>query len=279
MHRRAAPRHVAGILGLVGALLVALPSAAAPKAELWERWTAHDPAATRTVDHGLWDAFLRTHVRAHPSGVNRVAYGEVDARSRASLDRYLRDLAAIPVSALARPEQKAFWINLYNALTVRVVLDHFPVASIRDIDISPGLFSSGPWGAKLIEIEGEQLGLDDIEHRILRPIWRDARVHYAVNCASIGCPNLRGHAYAAADLDAALDAAARDFVNHPRGARVERGRLRVSSIYVWFVEDFGGDDAGVIAHLRRHAEPALADALVGVAHVDGDDYDWSLNAP
>ena len=68
MHRRAAPRHVAVILGLVGALLVALPSAAAPKAELWERWTAHDPAATRTVDHGLWDAFLRTHVRAHPSG-------------------------------------------------------------------------------------------------------------------------------------------------------------------------------------------------------------------
>jgi Protein of unknown function, DUF547 len=87
------------------------------------------------------------------------------------------------------------------------------VASIRDIAISPGLFSVGPWGGKLIEVEGEPLSLDDIEHRILRPIWRDPRLHYAVNCAALGCPNLRSSAFTAANADILLETAASDYVN------------------------------------------------------------------
>jgi Protein of unknown function, DUF547 len=87
------------------------------------------------------------------------------------------------------------------------------VASIRDIAISPGLFSVGPWGRKLIEVEGEPLSLDDIEHRILRPIWRDPRLHYAVNCAALGCPNLRSSAFTAANADILLETAASDYVN------------------------------------------------------------------
>ncbi len=267
-------RAAACLMLLAGALA---PAAAAPRAELWERWTAHDPRSQATVDHAAWDRVLAAHVRPGADGVNRFAYAAVTADERAALDGYLERLSATPVSTLSRAEQLAFWINLYNALTVRVVLDHYPVASIRDIDISPGLFSDGPWGRKLIAVEGEPLSLDDVEHRILRPIWRDPRIHYAVNCASIGCPDLRRDAFTAATADASLDAAARAYVNHPRGARVEDGRLIVSSIYEWFQEDFGGDDAGVIAHLRRHAAPALAAALERVERIDDDEYDWSLN--
>ena len=111
----------------------------------------------------------------------------------------------------------------------------------------------------------------------MRPIWRDPRIHYAVNCASLGCPNLLKTAFTAENTETLLETAAVDYVNHPRGARVEAGRLLTSSIYRWFKADFGGDDAGVIRHLRRYAAPELARELDGVDHIADDDYDWSLN--
>ncbi len=249
----------------------------APKAELWARWQSHDAANQETIDHGIWADLLGRYVTVDPDGVNRFDYAEVGVTEQAALRAYIEGLTALPISAYGRAEQLAYWINLYNALTVRVVLDAYPVDSIRDIDISPGLFADGPWGRKLVRIEGEDLSLNDIEHRILRPIWRDPRIHYAVNCAAIGCPNLPATAFTGETVDARLEQAARDYVNHPRGSRVAGGRLLVSSIYVWFQEDFGGDDRGVIAHLKRYAEPDLAAQLMGLSEIDGHDYDWRLN--
>lgn len=263
----------------VGALLLlAVPGArAAPKADPWQRWSAHDETSQTRVDHEAWSAFLARYVSADRLGVHRVDYGAVTREDRAALAAYLGRLGATPVSTLRRDEQRAFWINLYNGLTVRVILDHYPVASILDIDISPGLFAQGPWGKKLISVEGQPVSLDDIEHRILRPLWRDPRIHYAVNCASRGCPNLRKTAFSADRTEATLERSARDFVNHPRGARVAKGELTVSSLYRWFEYDFGGDDAGVLAHLRRYAAPELRRALDTVDSIDDDQYDWSLN--
>lgn len=266
---------VALFLPLAG--LVSLERLFAPRAELWNRWATHDPASTQRVDHGAWDRLLKAYVAPGADGVNRVAYGRVAAPDRAALDAYLAGLAATAVSGLTRAEQRAYWINLYNALTLRVVLAHYPVETIRDIDISPGLFADGPWDKKLIEIEGEAVSLNDIEHRVLRPIWKDPRIHYAVNCASIGCPDLQPTAFTAANAEALLDAAVRAYVNHPRGARVKDGRLVVSSIYVWFREDFGDSDAAVIAHLRRYADADLAAALQGATKIAGHEYDWRLN--
>lgn len=262
---------------LAGVLLavVGLPTAAAPKADLWERWTAHDPSATATIDHSPWDRFLKTYVVTFPDGVNRLAYARVSNADRKRLDRYIDGLTALPISAYSRHEQRAYWINLYNAMTVRVILDHYPVESIRQIRLS--LFSIGPWRKKLITVEGEKLSLDDIEHRILRPIWRDPRLHYAVNCAAIGCPNLQTEAYTASNADTLLDRGARKYVNNPRGAEFRNGRLIVSSIYDWFQQDFGSSDEGVIEHLRRYAEPALAARLSGTQRISGDRYDWALN--
>ncbi|MBM3564808.1 MAG: DUF547 domain-containing protein [Alphaproteobacteria bacterium] len=265
----------------LGAFALSATVAAAPRAELWARWTAHDPAATRSIDHSDWDALLARYNSAAADGSRRFDYAAVAAEDRRRLDVYVERLAAAPVATLGRDQQRAFWINLYNALTVRTVLDRWPVASVREISISPGLFSVGPWGKKLIAVEGESLSLDDIEHRILRPIWKDARVHYALNCAAVGCPDLQPVAFTAANTEMLLERAAGTFVNHPRGARIESGgKLRVSSIYVWFRDDFGdGSDAAVIAHLARYAEADLKARLAGALRIDDHGYDWAINAP
>ena len=278
-----AMRRVCARLALLAVLVPPLVGLAfsqalsAPKARLWALWQAQDPAATARVDHGPWDQILRTYLAPDATGLNRFDYAGVSAPDRAALEGYIADLAALPVSRYARAEQLAYWINLYNALTVQVVLEHYPVRSIRDIDISPGLFANGPWDKPLLMIEGHAVSLNDIEHRILRPIWRDPRVHYALNCASVGCPDLRRQAFTADLAEALLEAAARDYVNSPRGVRIAEGRLIVSSIYVWFREDFGGDDAGVISHLKRYAAPALAARLAGIEALGGHAYDWTLN--
>lgn len=268
----------------VMSLLLAFAGAAqaAPKSELWPRWQAHDEANPAVIDHGGWSRFLAAHVKPGDDGINRVAYGRIGAADKAALDGYLAALQALPISAYSRAEQRAYWINLYNAQTVRVVAGRYPVTSIRDIRLGGGLvarFFGGPWGAKQLKVEGEALSLDDIEHRILRPIWRDPRTHYAVNCASLGCPNLAAEAYTPARMEALLDEGASAYVNHPRGAAVENGRLVVSSIYVWFAEDFGGGDAGILTHLRQHATPEKRAMLAPFTRLgdNSDRYDWSLN--
>lgn len=265
---------------LAAAFLFAMltsPGVAAPKSKLWPRWFAHDAASTVAVDHGEWTRLLRAYTRPSDDGVVRFDYAGLAAGDRPALDEYVVRLTEVPVTRLNRDEQLAYWINLYNALTVQVVLDHYPVSSILKINISPGFFSIGPWGRKLVSVEGEAVSLDDIEHRILRPIWRDPRIHYAVNCASIGCPNLVDTAYTADRVEALLEANAIAYVNHPRGAAVRGGVLTVSSIYDWFQEDFGASETGVLAHLRKYARPELARDLKLVIDIDGYEYDWSLN--
>jgi hypothetical protein len=258
-------------------LLLAAGAQAAPKAELWERWTAHDETATASIDHSAWTAFIQRYREPGPDGVARLDYGAVSPSDRGRLEAYIERLASVTVGDYPRAEQFAYWVNLYNALTVQVILDHYPVDSIRDIDISPGWFSNGPWGRKLVTIEGTEVSLDDIEHRILRPIWRDPRIHYAVNCASIGCPNLQPEAFTADNSARLLERGADEYVNHPRGATFDDGGLIVSSIYDWFQADFGGTERGVIEHLQRHADDALAARLEGREAYDGHRYDWALN--
>lgn len=250
---------------------------AAPKADLWPRWESHDPASPQVLNHTLWANFLKRNLVLGGDGIRRVRYGEISSDDGGFLRVYLNELQRTEVSTLRRDEQRAFWINLYNAQTVKLVMERYPVASILDLAITPGFFVKGPWGAKLLQVENESLSLDDIEHRILRPIWKDPRTHYALNCASLGCPNLQAEPFTASNTESLLDAAARAFINHPRGARVDEGQLYVSSLYDWFAADFGSEDKAVIEHLRRYADPPLAAQLQAIGKISGDDYDWALN--
>ena len=267
-------RQIACFLILI--VLLQQSAQAAPESRLWPVWLASAGTATLQPDHSYWQQFLLRYLTKSRDGVNLLDYAAA-ANARQELKRDLANLQAIPVAKLTRPQQRAFWINLYNAATVETVLEHYPVDSIRDIDTSPGLFADGPWDSKILTVEGLELSLNDIEHRILRPIWKDNRLHYALNCASLGCPNLQSQAFTASNTEALLEAAAGDYINHPRGAEVQRGKLRVSSIYKWYQVDFGDSEIGVIAHLKHYAKVPLLKQLEGIDDIEGYHYNWSLN--
>jgi hypothetical protein len=262
------------------ALLFAAAAPAASAAGLEATFGRHVAGSAARIDHAPWDGLLKAYVKPSADGINRVAYARFKAAGHAPLKAYLAALQAADPTTLDRNEQFAYWANLYNAKTIDIVLDKYPVKSIKDISLGGGLLAAvtgGPWKAKVVKVKGEELSLDDIEHGILRAIFKDPRVHYSVNCASIGCPNLPGEAFTGARLEAQLDAGARAYVNHPRGLTAAGGRVKASSIYNWFQADFGGSAQGVLDHARKYAEPALKRQLDGITAIAEFDYDWRLN--
>lgn len=237
----------------------------------------HDAESTSRFDYSKWAKFLNAYVRADADGIHRVDYAAVGELETKRLGAMIDELAAVDPGTLSRDEQMAYWINLYNAVTVKTVLDHHPVESIRDIALPPAGEGGGPWDAPLVEVLGRRLSLNDIEHRILRPIWADARIHYAVNCAALGCPNLAAVPYTGRHVDGLLDRAAAAFVNHRRAVRFEHARLHLSSLFEWYADDFGADLEERLEHLAEHAREPLALRLEAF---DGEivyDYDWALN--
>lgn len=212
-------------------------------------------------------------------GLVRIDYARLksNAKDSAALDSYIAKLTAQNPDAMSAAEATAYWANLYNALTVDVVLDNYPVKSIREI--KSGAFSPGPWKRDLVVVNGENVSLDKIEHGILRVKYASPLIHYMVNCASVGCPNLIDGEWSAATLDTDRDQAARDFINSPRGVRMTPKGLVVSSIFKWFDKDFGGSKESVLQHIRQYADTDLAAAIDNGARIKGYDYDWSLNAP
>ena len=257
-------------------LLCSAAHAAAPQ----DLFATAASGAGETVDHTGWDRLLKRYVKPGADGFDRVDYAGFKSQAHDALKDYIRKLEAVDPARLNRPEQFALLANLYNAKTVDIVLDHYPVELIKDIALDGGLlgvFSSGPWKAKVLKMKGVELSLDDIEHGILRPIFRDPRVHYAVNCASVGCPNLLSEAFTGARLEEQLNAAARAYVNHKRGVDFRPDGLVVSSLYNWYQADFGGSEQGVLKHLATYAEPPLANRIKGTTSIADYVYDWTLN--
>lgn len=269
------PRRVAlGLAAGAVAALAASPASAFPAGPLDEHWLGRGEGPE--PDHDPWAQFLAAWRVVGPDGIARLRYGAVPEADRDALRRYVDGLAATPVTTLPRAAQFALWANLYNALTVDLVLARYPVGSIREI--GGGLFTRGPWSEELVRVEGRDLSLDDIEHGILRPVWRDPRIHYAVNCASLGCPDIGAGPFRAAGLSGSLDAAARAYVNHPRGAAPgSGGGLVLSGLYDWYEDDFGGGEPGVLAHLEAHAGAGLRALLGRTQSIESYRYDWSLN--
>jgi len=239
------------------------------------------PAAAAAFDHSVYDDLLKQHVRG-----DRVDYAALKA-ARAPLDDYcdrLARLAKDDFAQLSRDEQMALWINAYNALTLRSIVDAYPIkgsafsrfprSSIRQID--------DVWNKKH-KVAAQDVSLDDIEHQILRKQWRDPRVHAAVNCASIGCPPLRAEAFTGARLDGQLDDQMRRFVADPTRNRIDpkAGKVELSAIFDWFGEDFGTkkDERALLTFLAQHGPADWKPFLAAFDPDDIDflDYDWTLN--
>ena len=256
----------------------------APKSDLWPRWQTHNAENNEVIDHSAWQIFLEKYLVTNPlntessaiSGINRLRYAGVSEKDRTLLDNYLKNLESTAVSSFSRPQQRAFWINLYNASTVNLILEHYPLETITNISFS--FFSFGPWDEDLLSVEGVELSLNDVEHRILRPIWKDKRTHYALNCASLGCPNLLPQAFTYLNTESLLEQGARDYINHPRGVKIQGENLILSKIYEWYQADFGGNEEGVIKHLQRYSTNKKLKYL----HADDLEieyqYNWLLNA-
>ena len=235
----------------------------------------------QTVDHSAFDNFLSTYhvapknAEAPHYGAALLRYSDVTEADKNALVSYINRLQDVQVTSLNRDEQLAFWVNLYNAQTTRVILENYPTDSIRSIK-SNVLDFKGPWNDKTLTVEGETLSLDNIENRIVRPLFNDPRIHYALNCAAIGCPNLRSQAYKSAGLDGVLDAQARAYINNPRAIKIEEGRVTASRIFLWYKGDYGGSESTVLDHIRQYARPELRQSLEGVTKIDVYEYDWDL---
>ena len=235
----------------------------------------------QTVDHSAFDNFLSTYhvapknAEAPHYGAALLRYSDVTEADKNALVSYINRLQDVQVTSLNKDEQLAFWINLYNAQTTRVILENYPIDSIRSIK-SNFLDIKGPWNDKTLTVEGETLSLDNIENRIVRPLFNDPRIHYALNCAAIACPNLRSQAYKSAGLDAVLDAQARAYINNPRAIKIEEGRVTASRIFLWYKGDYGGSESTVLDHIRQYARPELRQSLEGVTKIDVYEYDWDL---
>ena len=245
------------------------------KAELTSTWSTSNESNSKQIRHDDWQVVLENYLIEDESGINFFEYGEVDEEDGALLDNYLLAMQGIDPRLYSRKEQFAYWINLYNALTVRLILEHYPVESITKLGES--LASFGPWDDVAITIAGQQLSLNDIEHGILRPIWKDSRIHYAVNCASIGCPNLQSTAFIGENLEALLDKGAKDYLSHPRGLLFQNNKLVLSSIFDWYGEDFGNNTEEVLKTLSMHAPESVKQKLLNYRGDIEYQYDWSLN--
>ncbi len=227
-------------------------------------------AGAEGFDHAPLNALLAAHVKG--DGVDY----EGLASHRAELDAYLEPARHFNPESLSRNESMAFWINMYNAWTLKLILTQYPdIDSIKELG---SLFSS-PWKKRFVKIGGKILTLDEIENDILRARFKDPRIHFAINCASRSCPPLRPEAYQAQRLDAQLDGATQAFINKESNTRFMGNRLVVSSIFKWYRADF---DHEIAAYIKKYARGSLKEKF----EIVGDSptisfmpYDWSLNTP
>ncbi len=238
---------------------LALLLACGPKANSTPATAPASSAARPAVDHSGWNTLLQKHV----STAGKVNY-QGFRQDQAQLDRYLNRLEQNPPqSNWSRDEKLAYWINAYNAYTVKLILNNWPVKSIRDID------DGKPWDTKWISIGGKTYSLNNIEHDIIRPRFQEPRIHFAVNCAAKSCPPLANQAFTAENLDELLTKQTGSFINNQQYNRIHPDSVQVSRIFDWYRKDFGD----LKAYLNRYSNTKInADTRIAYR-----DYDWALN--
>jgi hypothetical protein len=237
-------------------------------AETTEEQVKVDKSQTSLHKHQIWDELTKKHVTEE---------GYLDykgmIKDSTKLNRYLKQLSANhPSESWSSNERKAFWINAYNAFTVKLIVDNYPVKSIKDL--GGGIYRvNTPWDIKFINIEGNEYHLNDLEHNILRKEWEDARIHAAVNCASISCPRLKAGAFTAENLDKQLDEQMRIFINDETKNVINEKSAKLSKLFKWFTGDFKNNAPSVVAYINKYSDTKLSED----ADIDYLEYNWELN--
>lgn len=218
------------------------------------------PGSAAALDASRWDAVLQAH--AHRGGMDYAAL-RADAEAMANLDGFLASAATMSES-----EDLATWLNVYNAIVVKQVLQHYPLESVRRV--------SGFFDGTRYRVAGAQRTLDQIENQIIRPRFHDARVHFALNCGATSCPRLHARAFRSGNLDATLDRLARNAVRSRTHVRRGDDGVALSKIFEWFAEDFVRDGGSVLGWIRQVGGEPLADLADGTS-VTYRRYNWRLN--
>lgn len=211
------------------------------------------------LSHAAWNTLLKKYV----DRAGNVDYGNFKSDA-AALDSYLKYLAEnVPMDGAPKNERLAYYINLYNAATVKLILDHYPVKSIKDI--------RSPWDKEWVEVGDEKLSLGHIEHKILRKM-NEPRIHFAINCASYSCPKLMNDAFIAAKMESQLEEATQGFIQDTMRNRISAGELGLSNIFKWYKRDFT-ESGSLIDYIKPYTEVSIHED----ADIDYLNYDWSLN--
>jgi hypothetical protein len=244
----------------------AMPVVAAASATV----SLYHPAAPTALDHSAYDRLLKKYVNAK----GLVNYKGLKA-DEAALNQYLAQLSKNPPAANAsKPEQMAFWINAYNAFTLRLILDHYPLKSIKDIGSKIKIpLVNTPWAVRFFSIGSERMSLDNIEHGILRKRFDDPRVHFALVCASISCPALRNEAYTAAKLESQLEDQGRDFLNNPTKNNISKSNAQLSRYFEWYRSDWTDNKQSVVGWVNKYSVTKI-DAKTPISYLE---YNWNLN--
>ena len=261
---------------LVGALAVG-PCVAGEKVTVGRRAPANQQVVMDRIDHAIWDALLRRYV--DDRGMVDYTAWKANAADVEALDNYLATLSRASLSQpTSRSGQLAYWINAYNATTIKGILREYPTSSIRNHTAK--IFGYNIWDDLVLSVGDRTFSLNQMEHDVLRKM-REPRIHFAIVCASIGCPKLMNRAYTAAQLDTQLAQSTRDFFADPAKFRYNAGsgQMQISPILQWFGEDFGPGIRERLASIAPYLpdDPSRALARGGTAQVSYLGYDWNLN--
>ena len=226
--------------------------------------------APTAIDHSAFDKLLKKHVNEK----GQVDYKGFKADEKA-FNGYLEMLSKnAPTDKWAKNDQMAYWINAYNAYTIRLILDNYPVKSIKDIGPKKQIpFVTTPWAKKFFTIGGEKTSLDNIEHGTLRKKFDDPRIHFALVCASISCPRLRNEAFTAAKLDAQLDDQGSDFLNNPTKNAVSNDKTTLSKYFDWYKGDWNENGKSVVEWVNKYSK----NKITKDTQISFLDYNWNLN--
>jgi hypothetical protein len=222
-----------------------------------------------------WDLILQRYIiKKNPDGVNLFNYAALSKSvdDLELLNNYLTSLEGMDPNLMLKNDAIAYYANLYNAVTVKLVTQNYKIKSIRKL----GPLNSGPWKRKIIKLNTELVSLDDIEHKILRSKYKSPYIHYMLNCASMSCPNLQVTPWKGDSLEVDQLAAATEYINSSRAVTLKKNALQLSSIYKWFKEDFE-NEGGVLDHILKHANKDLKNAIEKGVKIKSYNYDWTLN--